>query len=122
MGSAKRNPSSFLRGFDGYRGVYHRSRIRPTRWLHRSYFFALRLVRPGLIKSSSAPDQQRTTPQEQRTAQHPGHEGVLSQKIPTPLTPWKPSSATNGRYLCHLGTPMLARDQRTPFSEWWWTV
>src|SRR6201747_413926 len=21
-----------------------------------------------------------------------------------------------------LGTPMLARDQRTPFSEWWWTV
>src|SRR3982074_695016 len=24
--------------------------------------------------------------------------------------------------LCHLGTPMLARDQRTPFSEWWWTV
>src|ERR1700712_4586751 len=25
-------------------------------------------------------------------------------------------------YLCHLGTPMLARDQRTPFSEWWWTV
>ena len=26
------------------------------------------------------------------------------------------------RYLCHLGTPMLARDQRTPFSEWWWTV
>src|SRR3954451_19181213 len=24
--------------------------------------------------------------------------------------------------LCHVGTPMLARDQRTPFSEWWWTV
>src|SRR6476619_2940899 len=22
----------------------------------------------------------------------------------------------------NLGTPMLARDQRTPFSEWWWTV
>ena len=21
-----------------------------------------------------------------------------------------------------LGTPMLARDQRTPFSDWWWTV
>src|SRR5437667_12437253 len=26
------------------------------------------------------------------------------------------------RDLCHLGTPMLARDQHTPFSEWWWTV
>src|SRR5712671_2208085 len=25
-------------------------------------------------------------------------------------------------YLCHLGTPMLARDQHTPFSDWWWTV
>jgi hypothetical protein len=33
-------------------------------------------VRPGLNKSSSAPDQQRTTPQAQRAAQHPGHEGV----------------------------------------------
>src|SRR5258707_13242253 len=44
------------------------------------------------------------------------------QNIPNSLTAWKPSSATNGRYLCHLGTPMLARDQRTPFSEWWWTV
>src|ERR1700754_3577482 len=21
-----------------------------------------------------------------------------------------------------LGTPMLHRDQRTPFSDWWWTV
>src|SRR5213080_4692761 len=46
----------------------------------------------------------------------------LFQKLPTPLTPWKPSCPTNGHYLCHLGTPMLARDQPTPFSEWWWTV
>ena len=29
------------------------------------------------------------------------------QRTPFSLTPWKPSSATNGRYLCHLGTPML---------------
>ena len=31
-----------------------------------------------------------------------------SKTLPTSLTPWKPSSATNGRYLCHLGTPMLS--------------
>src|SRR6478609_5629450 len=24
--------------------------------------------------------------------------------------------------LCHLGTAMISREQRTPFSEWWWTV
>jgi cell division protein FtsW len=24
--------------------------------------------------------------------------------------------------LCPLGMPMLSREQRTPFSEWWWTV
>src|SRR5688572_30257337 len=46
----------------------------------------------------------------------------LPQKLPNPLAPWKPSCATSGRYLCHLGTPMLARDQRAPFSDWWWTV
>jgi cell division protein FtsW len=26
------------------------------------------------------------------------------------------------RKLCHLGTPMLSREERTPLSEWWWTV
>src|ERR1700685_4612799 len=24
--------------------------------------------------------------------------------------------------LCPLGTPMISREQRTPLSEWWWTV
>src|ERR1700721_4603241 len=25
-------------------------------------------------------------------------------------------------HLCPLGTPMISREQRTPLSEWWWTV
>src|SRR5258708_3551688 len=43
-------------------------------------------------------------------------------KLTNSLTPWKQSSAVNGRTLWHLGTTMLAREQRTTFSEWWWTV
>src|SRR6266566_5880610 len=31
-----RNPSSFINAIDGYRGVYHRARIRATRWLNPS--------------------------------------------------------------------------------------
>src|SRR5258708_4078191 len=40
--------------------------------------------------------------------------------IPPPLTPWQPSSATNGYW--PQGTPMISREERTPLSEWWWTV
>ena len=36
-----RNPSSPT-GSDGYRGVYHRARIRATRWLHPSYAIRFR--------------------------------------------------------------------------------
>ena len=32
-----RNPSSPQHAIDGYRGVYHRARIRATRWLNPSY-------------------------------------------------------------------------------------
>src|SRR5213083_271729 len=46
----------------------------------------------------------------------------LTRNIFVPLTSWQPSSATNGRYLCLLGTAMISREQRTPLSEWWWTV
>ncbi|TMK06189.1 MAG: hypothetical protein E6G71_14400, partial [Alphaproteobacteria bacterium] len=49
-----------------------------------------------------------------------GHDG--NQKLPNSLTSWKPSWATNGADLCLLGTAMISREQRTPFSEWWWTV
>src|SRR5207302_7231811 len=54
-----------------------------------------------------------------RAAQHPGHESFNSSLL---LTPRKPSSATNGSDLCPLGTSMLSREERTPLSEWWWTV
>src|ERR1700712_2101284 len=45
-----------------------------------------------------------------------------------PLTPWKPSSATNGLTSAFgprrkgMRTAMISREQRTPLSEWWWTV
>src|SRR5436190_15710806 len=55
----------------------------------------------------------------------PGHDERRDRgfsKDPIPLTPWKPSSATNGSDLCPLGTSMLSREERTPLSEWWWTV
>jgi hypothetical protein len=35
-GLSLRNPSSSKDAIDGYRGVYHRARIRATRWLHPS--------------------------------------------------------------------------------------
>src|SRR5260221_12345367 len=44
------------------------------------------------------------------------------RKIRFSLTPWKPSWATNGQTLKAQGMPMLSREQRNPFSEWWWTV
>jgi hypothetical protein len=34
--SSSRNPSPSQTATDGYRGVYHRARIRATRWLHPS--------------------------------------------------------------------------------------
>src|SRR5882724_9756802 len=43
-------------------------------------------------------------------------------KITNSLTLRKPSWATNGANLCLWEPPMLSREQRTPFSEWWWTV
>src|SRR6266403_5576632 len=54
-------------------------------------------------------------------ALHPGHEAATVQNISNSLTCWKPSWATNGADLCLLGTAMISREQRTPFSDWWWT-
>src|SRR6185437_1330700 len=57
----------------------------------------------------------------------PGRRGRgRRQKITIPLTPWKPSSATNEPTSARKGIPretaMISREQRTPLSEWWWTV
>src|SRR5437762_9740220 len=49
-------------------------------------------------------------------------EGAFHQIVSTPLTSRKPTFATNGSDLCPLGTSMLSREERTPLSEWWWTV
>src|SRR5258707_15209864 len=35
-----RNPSTSRQEFDGYRGVYHRARVRATRWLNPSLLHA----------------------------------------------------------------------------------
>src|SRR6202789_1383009 len=49
------------------------------------------------------------------------HDRHLLQNISNSLTFRKPSWATNGRPPS-MGTAMISREQRTPLSEWWWTV
>ncbi|KAH2812057.1 hypothetical protein KXV85_005224, partial [Aspergillus fumigatus] len=44
--------------------------------------------------------------------------GVLD----APVKPGHDASATNGRSSVRKRPPMLSREERTPFSEWWWTV
>src|SRR5439155_1725121 len=48
--------------------------------------------------------------------------GSYFSKVTDPINPLETILRHQWSDLCPLGTPMLSREERTPLSEWWWTV